>query len=106
MAFHPETGPFDLQAFREGNVKVFAEVFNANMSMIYLMAIRLLRDESEAQDVVAEMYLRLWKNRMNINDENHVKAFLVTGTQNSVSIRSGQESVSVRTGAGMPTGRI
>jgi RNA polymerase sigma-70 factor (ECF subfamily) len=82
MASHPVNGPFDLQAFRKGNVKVFAEVFSPHIPMIYLMAFSMFKDKSEAESVVAEMRERLWRNRMIINNEKHVRAFLVIATRN------------------------
>ncbi len=53
----------------------FRHVFREHYPTLYFYAARLVGDE-EAQDVVQEAFMELWKHKENIVDESHIKAFL------------------------------
>ena len=53
----------------------FRQIFRESYPALSFYAARLVRDD-EAEDVVQEAFMELWKHREDIEDESHVKAFL------------------------------
>ncbi|MCK5701262.1 MAG: sigma-70 family RNA polymerase sigma factor [Cyclobacteriaceae bacterium] len=49
---------------------------------LYRFALRLLGDSEEAQDVVQEIFLRLWSKRENLSEYRSIEAFAMTMTRN------------------------
>lgn len=49
---------------------------------LYRFALRLLGDVEEAQDVVQEIFLRLWSKRDNLSEYRSIEAFAMTMTRN------------------------
>jgi len=76
------SSPGNLKLFHSGDKKIFEQVFLANMQLLYREAWLMLRDSGEAEDVVAEMYLKLWNKKEDLNDDGHVKAFLLRAARN------------------------
>lgn len=53
----------------------FRQIFRALYPSLSFYAARLVHDD-EAEDIVQEAFMELWKHREDIEDESHVKAFL------------------------------
>lgn len=51
-----------LQRIRAGDQEAFAELVRAHQSFAYALAMRYLRVHAEAEDVVQEAFLRVWRN--------------------------------------------
>ena len=49
---------------------------------LYRFALRLLGDVEEAQDVVQDIFLRLWTKRDNLSEYRSIEAFAMTMTRN------------------------
>jgi RNA polymerase sigma factor (sigma-70 family) len=49
---------------------------------LYRFALRLLGDTEEAQDIVQEIFLRLWSKRDKLNEYRNLEAFSMTMTRN------------------------
>lgn len=47
---------------KEGNRSAFAEILRAHQHLAFGAAFRLLLDEHEAEDVVQETFVRIWRN--------------------------------------------
>jgi RNA polymerase sigma-70 factor len=53
----------------------FREIFRALYPSLSFYATRLIQDD-EAEDIVQEAFMELWKRKEDIEDESHIKAFL------------------------------
>lgn len=53
----------------------FRQIFRALYSSLSFYATRLVQDD-EAEDIVQEAFMELWKRKEDIEDESHIKAFL------------------------------
>lgn len=52
---------------RENKSIVFDSIFRRTYSKLYFYALSLLTDESDADDVVEEVFVELWKRRDEID---------------------------------------
>jgi RNA polymerase sigma-70 factor (family 1) len=69
-------------AFRKGEEKAFGEVYELFSGPIYLFARRILNSDTEAQDVTAETFMKLWNLRDNFETIQNIKAFLYITVRN------------------------
>ena len=53
----------------------FRQIFRALYASLSFYAHRLVQDD-EAEDIVQEAFMELWKRKEDIEDESHIKAFL------------------------------
>ena len=53
----------------------FRQIFRALYPSLAFYATRLVQDD-EAEDIVQEAFMELWKRKEDIDDESHIKAFL------------------------------
>lgn len=51
-----------LQRARTGDENAMSELFDRYGSMVYSVALRILRDTGHAEDVLQEVFLQLWRN--------------------------------------------
>lgn len=49
---------------------------------LYRFALRMLGDEDEAQDIVQEIFLRLWSKKERLREYRNLEAFAMTMTRN------------------------
>ena len=45
-------------------------------NQLYRLALRITLNTAEAEDIVQEAFMELWKRKEDIEDESHIKAFL------------------------------
>jgi RNA polymerase sigma-70 factor (ECF subfamily) len=50
-----------LDRVRAGDAQALAEVYDAHSRLVYSVALRVLRDQARAEDVLQEVFLRLWR---------------------------------------------
>jgi len=68
----------------EGNEKAFREIFDAYRQRIYSFALHLTEDSSLADEIVQEVFLRVWLHRQKLPDVIHFNAWLHTIARNQV----------------------
>lgn len=61
---------------KKGSEKAFDHLFRKYSYKIYLNAIELNLDHSEAEEVVQEVFLQIWKNRANLDASRSFKGYL------------------------------
>lgn len=77
----------DLELFalcKAGDEKSFCVIYDRYWAVLYRHAYRLLRDETEAQDIVQEVFVSLWDKVQSLDMEVSVKAYLYTAVRNRV----------------------
>lgn len=65
-----------------GDMESFRRVYLAIFPLLCVYAYRIVKDESEIQDIVQESMLTYWKNRIEFNNVDSVKAYLYSITRN------------------------
>ncbi|MBS1529308.1 MAG: RNA polymerase sigma-70 factor [Bacteroidetes bacterium] len=61
----------------------FSACFREYYAALCYFAQRMLGDASDAEDVVEELFVRLWSRQQTFADEGHLKAFLYRSTKNA-----------------------
>jgi RNA polymerase sigma-70 factor (family 1) len=72
-----------LAAFREGKDGPFDQVFKEHHRQLCYSAMKIGLGQAEAEDIVADSFVKLWHGRALFNDKGHIKGFLYTTTRNA-----------------------
>ena len=69
---------------KEGDEYAFIQVYNENRNKIYSYAYQLSKSASTAEEIVQEVFIRIWQKRDQINEELNFPAYLKKITLNHV----------------------
>jgi RNA polymerase sigma-70 factor (ECF subfamily) len=69
---------------REGNREAFAEIYQRYWTIMYMHALKMLRSEDDARDVVQEIFTSLWLKGQSINPNVNLAGYLFISTKNKV----------------------
>ncbi len=62
--------------------KWFAGVYEQNFDSVYRYALTLVRDESQAEDIAADVFLKAWRSRQSFRGQGSVTSWLLSITHN------------------------
>ncbi len=81
----PITGELELlQQLIKGDAESFRQIYEFYQGRVFLFAFRLTKSKSEAEEVVQEVFVKLWERREKIRIEKNFNAYLLTITKNLV----------------------
>lgn len=63
---------------RQGNTQAFRRLVETHQTMVYTLAFRILCNEGDAEDVVQETFIRVWKNLETFKTEMKFTTWLFT----------------------------
>lgn len=69
---------------KQGDVAAFTEIYNRFFKVLFLHAVKRLRDEDEARDLVQELFSMLWTKRETAVVKTNLSNYLYTATRNGV----------------------
>src|SRR5438105_8361645 len=69
--------------FKEGNRDAFRLVYQLHHRALYNFVRQLTDDRHEAEDIVADTFVKLWKLKANFETDNNIKAFLYITARNA-----------------------
>lgn len=69
--------------FRKGNISAFGHFYNLFYTPLCFFAEQIILDKPAAEDVVADIFIKLWEKREDFNTEENIKAFLYISTKNA-----------------------
>jgi RNA polymerase sigma-70 factor (ECF subfamily) len=78
-----QPGTFCFQAFQSGDPLVFKQVFQCYYQQLCHYAYRIVLDYYKAEEIAADAFVKLYQQRENICDFQHIKRFLFTCTRNA-----------------------
>lgn len=59
-----------LTSLKQGDERAFSEIYNLFWDKLYYLAYQVLRDQTDAEEVVQDIFLILWKKREDLAIEN------------------------------------
>ncbi len=65
------------------NEHAFRVLFDEYHQKVYSLAIHLTRSESIAEDIVQDVFLKIWQNRSNLDKIEYFKAYLKVAARNT-----------------------
>ena len=68
----------------EGDAKAFERIYYKYVERVYYFAIRYLKDESETEEIVQEVFTKIWESRLNIDPDMSFSGYLLTTTKNTI----------------------
>lgn len=71
-----ELGSRVYQQLRKGDLQAFREVFDTYSDRIYSVAYRILKNKEQAEEIVQEVFLKVWQNREKLDESKEIWPFL------------------------------
>lgn len=69
---------------KAGDHVAFTEIYHRYKGILYIHALKLLKDEDEAQDVIHELFASLWNRAGDLNLSIPLKAYLYRSVKNRI----------------------
>jgi RNA polymerase sigma-70 factor (family 1) len=73
-----------LMRIAAGDEAAFTALFDAYKDKIYSIAMRLTRNAAVAEEIVQDVFLKIWLKRQGLAEVEHFRAYLFTATRNEV----------------------
>jgi RNA polymerase sigma-70 factor (ECF subfamily) len=73
-----------LNLLKDGNRDAFVRIYNNYHNALYGYALRFLKVPQLAEDIVQEVFIKVWERRFSIDPSLSVKSYLFTITRNRV----------------------
>jgi len=73
-----------IERVKSGDVNAFDELFNAYSQKLYGFALRYLKSEADAEEVVQDLFLYLWKNRKDLRSDTNLQSYFFTIAYNLI----------------------
>ncbi len=67
---------------KEGDAKSFEVLFNTFYPPLCAYANKFVHDPAEAEEIAQDVFFRLWKSRMQLDEDDSVKGYLFTSVRN------------------------
>jgi RNA polymerase sigma-70 factor, ECF subfamily len=68
----------------EGEYIAFEKIYNLYVKKVYYFALRYLRNNLDAEEMVQEVFTKIWENRSNLNPDLSFSGYLLTITKNTI----------------------
>ena len=72
------------QAFTRGDERAFSVLFTALWEDCYTYAFRVLKDDQDAQEVVQELFIRLWTRRESLGEVASPRPYVFSALKNAL----------------------
>src|SRR5580698_10202411 len=69
--------------FNQGDTAAFSAIYNEYYPSIYYYVRRFINEREDAEDITADIFVKLWKVHTNITSINNARAFLYTTARNT-----------------------
>ena len=75
--------PALLQQIAAGNQSAFEQVYNAFYTRLYRFALAMVRTKEPAEEIVEDVFIKIWQQRENVISIQNLKVYLYTATKNT-----------------------
>ncbi len=73
-----------IRALKCGSQQAFDKVYERYADKVYRVCCRMHLQEEEAEEIVQEVFIALWEQRFNLNENLSLNAYLLTITRNKI----------------------
>jgi RNA polymerase sigma-70 factor (ECF subfamily) len=85
-----------VQSLQKGNVAAFDSLFEIYSPKLYGFAFKYFRNEAEAEELVQEVFVKVWENRHGLKTEHSFKSYLFTIALNQIRKYFNKKAVALR----------
>lgn len=72
-----------LQDISSGDERAFRELFDSHRAKVYSYALKIIKSETQAEDILQDVFLKIWQHK-NLSDIENFEGYLKTMTKNHV----------------------
>lgn len=73
-----------IRKLKTGDQLAFEDIYRCFSQKVYSVAVKFGLGREDANEVVQDVFLKLWNNRTNLNENLSIKAYLFTITKNTL----------------------
>lgn len=88
-------------SLQRGSEAAFSNLFDAYSGKLYRFSMAYLKNEEEAEDIVQEVFLKIWKNRTTLRSENSFHSYLFTIAFNAIRKHFNKKALTLKFQAGL-----
>lgn len=70
--------------FREGDMNAFQMIYNSFCEPLYRFAFSYLKDSFEAEEIIQDVFLKVWEKRADVDVQKSFKSYLYRVTVNKI----------------------
>lgn len=85
-----------VKLLQKGNVAAFDSLFEVYSPKLYGFAFKYFRNEADAEELVQEVFVKVWENRQSLKTEYSFKAYLFTIALNQIRKYFNKKAVALR----------
>jgi len=85
-----------VELLQKGNVAAFDSLFEVYSSKLYSFALKYFRNETDAEELVQEVFVKVWENRRSLKSELSFKSYLFTIALNQIRKHFNKKATSLR----------
>lgn len=68
----------------EGDQEAFERIYYTYAKRVYYFASRYLKNKHQAEEIVQEVFVKIWENRKRLNPDMSLSGYLLTTTKNTI----------------------
>lgn len=82
MAAHPIVHEKELlEKLRNGDERAFSKIYRHYWKSLFVMAVKRLGDEQDAEEIVQNIFLNLWRRRQHLRDDTRFDHYFAVATK-------------------------
>lgn len=85
-----------VQLLQNGNVAAFDSLFKVYSPKLYGFALKYFKNELDAEELVQEVFVKVWENRLTLKSELSFKSYLFTIALNQIRKHFNKKATSLR----------
>ena len=85
-----------VQLLQKGNVAAFDSLFEGYSQKLFWFAFKYFKTESDAEELVQEVFVKIWETRQTLKSELSFKSYLFTIALNQIRKHFNKKAISLR----------
>lgn len=85
-----------VELLQKGNVAAFDSLFEVYSPKLYGFALKYFKNETDAEELVQEVFVKVWENRQSLKSELSFKSYLFTIALNQIRKYFNKKATSLR----------
>ena len=85
-----------VQLLQKGNVEAFDSLFEVYSQKLFGFALKYFKNEADAEELVQDIFVKVWENRQTLKSELSFKSYLFTIALNQIRKHFNKKAISLR----------